>query len=222
MTQNQAMFMNCNKSHALSTVLTTVIILVASVVLASGVVLYGSSLFQGGTQQESISVTNTKLWVHSTDPNGLAWGAVGVRNIGDKVVSVDKIKIRGSTVPFNQWYSDNTVTSTLFQQDLNFSGWSGTGGLITHTGTCADAGNLAAILCIDYDSSGSNIELINATAAGTGPISVSPGSFAIIYFKLTNGTLTPLDSGQTTSVTVSAGKTGSPESVTIEGKTNTG
>ena len=216
------MFVNCNKSHALSTVLTTVIILVASVVLGSGVVLYGASLFQGSTQQESISVTSTKLWVHGTDTNGLSWGAAAVRNSGDKVISVDKIKIRGSTVPFNQWYSDNTVTSTLFQQDLNFSGWSGTGGLITHTGTCADAGNLAAILCIDYDSSGSNYELINATAAGTGPVSLAPGATAIIYFKLSNGTLTTLDSGASTTVNVYAGKTGAPQSITVEGKTNSG
>jgi hypothetical protein len=222
MIHNTGIFVNCNKSRALSTVLTTVIILVASVVLGSGVVLYGASLFQGGTQQESISITNAKLWVHSTDTNGVAWGASGVRNVGDKVISVDKITIRGSTVPFSQWYSDTTVTSTLFQQDLNFSGWSGTSGLIQHVGSCADAGNIAAPLCIDFDASGTNYELINATTAGTGPISIAPGTFAIIYFKLNNGTLTPLDSGQTTSLTISAGKTGAPQSITIEGKTNTG
>jgi len=53
-----------SKKRAISTVLTTVIILVASVVLAAGVVLYGTSLFQGGTQTENISVSETKIWVH--------------------------------------------------------------------------------------------------------------------------------------------------------------
>ncbi len=112
-----------SKKRAISTVLTTVIILVSSVVLGSGVVLYGTSLFQSGVQTESISVTGVKVWVHSSDTNGLAWGAAGVRNTGDKVVSVDKIQIRGTDIPFGQWYPDTTVTNSLFQQALNFSGW---------------------------------------------------------------------------------------------------
>ena len=41
-----------SKKRAISTVLTTVIILVASVVLGSGVVLYGTSLFQEGTHSD--------------------------------------------------------------------------------------------------------------------------------------------------------------------------
>jgi len=211
-----------SKHRALSTVLTTVIILVASVVLGSGVVLYGASLFQGSTQTESLSVTGVKLWVHGTDTNGLSWGAAAVRNSGDKVISVDQISVRGQSVPFSQWYTDSQVSNTLFQQSLNFSGWSGTTGLIQHVGTCADANNLAAVLCIDYDASGTNFELINATAAGTGPVSLAPGSTAIIYFKMSNGTLTTLDSGASTTVNVFAGKTGAPQSITVEGKTNTG
>ncbi|HEU03541.1 MAG TPA: hypothetical protein ENH95_00220, partial [Nitrosopumilus sp.] len=65
-----------NRKHrALSGVLVTIIIMVASIVLASGVVLYGTTLFQGGAQQESISVSGLKMWVHGTEPTGLAWGA---------------------------------------------------------------------------------------------------------------------------------------------------
>jgi len=86
-----------SKKRAISTVLTTVIILVSSVVLGSGVVLYGTSLFQGGTQTESITASGLKMWVHSTDTNGLAWGAAKIRNTGDKVVSVDKIQVRALT-----------------------------------------------------------------------------------------------------------------------------
>ena len=117
------MKLKLSKNRALSTVLTTVIILVASVVLGSGVVLYGASLFQGGTQQEAISVSGVKVWVHATDSNGLAWGAAGIRNTGDKVISVDKIQIRGTDIPFSSWYPDTSVTSALFQQSLNHTGW---------------------------------------------------------------------------------------------------
>jgi hypothetical protein len=204
-----------SKSRALSTVLTTVIILVASVVLGSGVVLYGASLFQGGTQQESISVSNVKVWVHGTDSTGLAWGAAGVRNSGDKVVSIDKIQIRGSDVPFSQWYTDTVVTNTLFQQSLNFTGWAAApASSMTKTGTCVGT---TTYLCVDYDGAGANTETI-AADAGTGPVSLAPGATAVIYFKLNNATLTTLDSGANTSVNIFAGKTGAPQSVTIQGK----
>jgi len=208
------------RSRALSTVLTTVIILVASVVLGSGVVLYGASLFQSGTQQESISVSGVKIWVHGTDSNGLAWGAAKIRNTGDKIVSVDKIQIRGTDVPFNQWYTNSTVTNTVFQQALNFTGWS-SGHYLVKNGAC---GASTKTLAIDPDGSGTTFgqgSCITANA-GTGPLGLNPGSSAIVYFQLVNGTLTSLDSGSSTSVNIFAGKTGAPTSVTVEGKTNTG
>jgi hypothetical protein len=202
-----------SKSRALSTVLTTVIILVASVVLGSGVVLYGASLFQGGTQQESISVSGVKVWVHATDTNGLAWGAAGVRNTGDKVLSVDKIQIRGTDIPFTQWYPDNTVTAALFQKALEHPGWSGAAGMLTTDDPDTLCTNTVEV---DLDDTGGEDPI--CANAGTGPISLTPGSSAIIYFKLNNGTLTTLDSGANTSVNIFAGKTGAPQSVTIQGQ----
>ncbi len=208
-----------SKRRALSAVLTTVIILVASVVLGSGVVLYGASLFQSGTQQASISVANVKVWVHGTDSTGLAWGAAGVRNTGDKIVAVDKIQIRGSEIPFSQWYTDTAVSNTLFQQSLNFTGWAGAPApAITKSGTCIGS---AFYVCIDYDASGANTDIITADA-GSGPVSLAPGATAIIYFKLNNATLTTLDSGANTSINIFAGTAGAPQSITVEGKTNTG
>lgn len=197
-----------SKSRALSTVLTTVIILVASVVLGSGVVLYGASLFQSGTQQESISVSGVKVWVHSTDTNGLAWGAAKIRNTGDKVVSVDKIQLRGSDIPFSQWYPDAVISPTEFQQTLPFTSWSGVAGGLNNTGTCG-----SETLRIDLGGIGN----LCANVA-SGPIALSPGGSTIVYFKLTNNTLTSLDSGASTSVNIFAGKTGAPQSVTVEGK----
>ena len=182
----------------------------ASVVLGSGVVLYGASLFQGGTQQEAISVSGVKIWVHATDSNGLAWGATGIRNTGDKVVSIDKIQIRGMDVPFSSWYPDTTITPTLFQQALNHTGWSGTGGMLKDQATCVPD------VVIEIDG-GPATDDICANAV-SGPVSLTPGASAIIYFKLVNGTLSSLDSGEKTSVNISAGKTGSPRSVTIEGR----
>ena len=194
-----------SKKRAISTVLTTVIILVSSVVLGSGVVLYGTSLFQGGTQQESISVSGIKLWVHTTNTDGLAWGAAGIRNTGDKVLSVDKIQIRGTDIPFAQWYPDTDVTATLFSQALNHTGWSG-GGLAS-TGGCGGGER------INIDNGFGDI----CGPAASGPVALSPGQSAILYFQLNNGTLTSLDSGVNTSVNIFAGKAGAPQSITVTG-----
>ncbi len=194
-----------SKKRAISTVLTTVIILVSSVVLGSGVILYGTSLFQSGTQQEQITVTAVKIWVNS---NGLgnAWGAAAIRNTGDKVLSVDTIQIRGTNIPFAQWYPDTDVTSSLFSQALNHTGWVG-GGLLKTSGACGSAriaiNNGAGDICAPTTS---------------GPIALIPGQAMIIYFQLNNGTLTSLDSGLNTSVNIFAGLSGGAQSITVSGK----
>jgi len=211
-TKTHSVFMKTRK-RAISTVLTTIIILVASVVLGSGVVLYGTSLFQSGTQQEAISVSGLKVWVHGTATDGLAWGAFAVRNSGDKVVSVDKITIRGTDIPFSQWYPDINATGTKLQQAMNFSGWTEVDGGLYKTQ-------------VDTNCSGTNTIEINIAAgeyvcanAASGPVGLEPGDGAIIYFKFTNGTITSIDSGVATTVNIFAGKTGAPLSITVSSKT---
>ncbi len=205
-----------NRKHrALSGVLVTIIIMVASIVLASGVVLYGTTLFQGGAQQESISVSGLKMWVHGTETTGLAWGAFAVRNTGDKVLSVDRIVVRGEDVPFKQWYVDNTVTSALIQQAMKFPGWLGTGGNLAiddPDGICT-----SELIQIDLDGAGFEDPVCGTPAAG--PIGLDPGDNAIVYFKLTNGTLDTVDGGATSSVSVFAGNVGAPQSISIGSKT---
>jgi len=206
-----------NRKHrALSGVLVTIIIMVASIVLASGVVLYGTTLFQGGAQQESISVSGLKMWVHGTETTGLAWGAFAVRNTGDKVLSVDRIVVRGADVPFAQWYVDNNVTSALIQQAMKFPGWLGTGGNLAiddPSGNCVGT----ELVRIDLDGVGFE-DAVCGTPAG-GPIGLDPGDNAIVYFKLTNGTLDTVDGGATSSVSVFAGNVGAPQSISIGSKT---
>ncbi len=198
-----------SKKRAISTVLTTVIILVSSVVLGSGVVLYGTSLFQGGTQSEAISVSGVKVWVHATEEDGLAWGAAKIRNTGDKVVSIDTIQIRGSNVPFSQWYPDTTVNSTVFQQALHLPAWSNTNGMLADEGSNGCSGSAVSVTFTGVGDV--------CAAAGSGPVGLTPGSSAIIYFKMTNGTVTTLDSGASTTLNIFAGKAGAPQSITIEG-----
>ena len=202
-----------SKKRAISTVLTTVIILVSSVVLASGVVLYGTSLFQSGTQSESIAISGIKLWVHDSDIEGLAWGAAKIRNTGDKVVSLDKISIRGTDIPFSNWYADTTVNSTTFQLALNHTGWDDSelaGGLRDDT-TCATD----TVIEIGLSAEKTDASSICANAAA-GPIGLAAGESVVMYFKLLNGTIISLDSGQSATVGIFAGKAGAPLSTVIE------
>jgi len=207
------------KKRAISTVLTTVIILVSSVVLGSGVVLYGTSLFQGASQTEEISIAGTKLWVHDSDTLGVAWGATTVRNSGDKVVSVDKITVRGVEIPFSQWYVDTTLTTAEFSAALNHTGWvnsspSSGGPSIIKLGDCIGD---SEYLCIDQDASGGGTAKIAADSA-TGAVGLNTGGTAVIYFKVNNGTLTSLDAGATTTVGIFAGVAGGPLSISIVGQ----
>ena len=204
-----------NNRRAISTVLTTIIILVASVVLGSGVVVYGTSLFQGGTQQEAISVQGVQLWVNATDTNGIAWGAAAVRNSGDKILSVDKVEVRGTTVPFSSWYVDtdpSRVTVDNFQAQFVSEGTDGSGDM--NDSASVDTCTPTADLAIDLDGSGTGKPTL-CLEVQSGPVGLNPGDRMVIYFQVPDGTLTSLDAGASSSMNIFAGKTGAPSSVTI-------
>jgi len=110
------------------------------------------------------------------------------------------------------------VNATTFQLALNHTGWDEAdlkGGLADDT-TCATD----TVIEVGLSAEKQDASSVCADAA-TGPIGLSPGASAIIYFKLTNGTLTSLDSGAQTTVNVFAGRAGAPQSVTVEGITYT-
>lgn len=204
-----------NNRRAISTVLTTIIILVASVVLGSGVVVYGTSLFQGGTQQEAISVQGVQLWVNGTDTNGIAWGAAAVRNSGDKILSVDKVEVRGTTVPFSAWYVDkdaSRVTVDNFQAQFVSEGTDALG--MMSSSSSVDTCTPSVALSIDLDGAATGKPTL-CLAVQSGPVGLNPGDRMVIYFKVPDGTLTSLDAGATSSMNIFAGKTGAPQSVTI-------
>src|SRR2546425_4653881 len=220
------MFPRTKNRKAISTVLTTMIILVASVVLGTGVVLYGTSLFQTNASGEAISVTGTQVWVDSTYGSGWAWGAADVRNSGDKLLSIDQIQVRGQAVPFANWYANSTVngiSSQQYQAALIYTAMTskttgalnnGTqfGGATWTMSTCTNTGATASMIMLLY--TGQPICLTQQS----GPVSLAPGQKAIIYFKIPQNLLTSVDAGSASSVALYAGKVGSPVSVTVAAK----
>ena len=220
------MFPRTKNRKAISTVLTTMIILVASVVLGTGVVLYGTSLFQTNASGEAISTSGTQVWVDSTGSSGWAWGAADVRNSGDKLLSIDQILIRGQAVPFANWYADSNateVTSSNYQAALLYTS------LNPGTGTMKNGTSVGMALstdskCLPYPSANGMHIVLNTgqatlcLAKQSGPVSLAPGQKAIIYFKIPQNLLTTVDAGSASSVALYAGKVGAPVSVTVAAK----
>ena len=189
-------------------------IIVVSIMLASGVVLYGTTLFRAGAQEESITVNGMKVWTYGSLSDSLSWGAFSVRNNGDKMVLLDKIIVRGIDVPFEQWYPDTKVTDNLIQKPMNFTGWSGVNGNLVNY----DPDGLCNGETLQSDLDGRGGEDPVCANATKGPITLDPGQAAIIYFKLNNGTISALDGGSTANVSVFAGEYGVKQSFTIASK----
>jgi len=188
-----------------------------AVILSGGVVVFGTSLFEIGSQQEAISVTGVKLWVYGSTSDDLAWGAFSVRNSGEKMLSVDRIVVRGTDVPFAQWYTDTLVTSTIIQQPMNFTGWSNNKGLLNNdtSANCAPSTTMELVLQPNSNPASDGWFCANA---GAGPIVLEPNEAAIIYFRLNNGTISSMDAGDTANVSVFAGKTIAKQSINISSK----
>ena len=77
---------------ALSTVITTLIILVVSVLLAGVVTYFAIHVVSTRVQQESLSLTFTHVWV---GPTGTSQAAIVVKNTGGRDVVINKIEVRG-------------------------------------------------------------------------------------------------------------------------------
>ncbi len=224
------------KRRALSGVIVTLIILVASVVLGTGVVLYGTSLFQSKAQNANIAIQGLRMWVNQTQAAGVSWGAVGIRNSGDVIVSFDTITVRGQTIPFSNWFVDTDplrVTQANFQSQYNLTTVSPVNGIIdgcyaSPAGSCAaallnpsscnaaraayDTLPIAGQYILQSFGNGKPVLCLNSVS---GPTSLKPGAFAVIYFKIPNGIVTPVDAGSTIDVSLFAGKTGSPQNIPV-------
>jgi hypothetical protein len=77
---------------ALSTVVTTLIILVVSVLLAGVVTYFAINVTSTRVQEESLSLTWQHIWVAA---DGTAVGAIEITNTGGRDVVISKITVRG-------------------------------------------------------------------------------------------------------------------------------
>ncbi|MCW4035364.1 MAG: type IV pilin [Candidatus Bathyarchaeota archaeon] len=116
---------------ALSTVVTTLIILVVSVLLAGVVSYFAINVTSTRVQEESVHLTKQHVW-HDGDSSSQA--AFLMINTGGRDLVIDKISVRGQESEWNTVYY-NTTTNSL-SADLSFNATlSGTSGNISVGGT---------------------------------------------------------------------------------------
>jgi hypothetical protein len=184
------------KRRGIGNVITTLIILIASVVLGAGVIFFGGSMFQSNTQSESIKVSNVHSWVagNSTQTGLGGTTAFVVQNTGSKAVTINSISLRGISVPTSAWY---------------------------YSTTAATASNIQTELPADFTE---NSITIGGTTYSTptdivnpGPISLSQGQAAIVYLDKA-GNIQPIDSGNTYALQIQAGQATAVQQVSVETK----
>jgi len=88
---------------ALSTVVTTLIILVVSVLLAGVVTYFAINVTSTRVQEESLILTKQHVWV---EQDSTAVAAIMIINTGGRDVVIGKITCRGQDVPMaNVWFA---------------------------------------------------------------------------------------------------------------------
>jgi len=101
---------------ALSTVVTTLIILVVSVLLATVVTFYAINVTTTRVQEESLFLTKQHVWYNTT--GDWAQSAIVIVNTGGKDVVLDKVTVRGQECPWTNvfYWRTNTETISNFTQ----------------------------------------------------------------------------------------------------------
>jgi hypothetical protein len=81
--------------YALATVITTLIILVVSILLAGVVCYFAINVVSTRVQQESLSISQAHIWVPSSTTLGSVEGALMITNTGGRDVVLNQIQVRG-------------------------------------------------------------------------------------------------------------------------------
>jgi hypothetical protein len=105
---------------ALSTVVTTLIILVVSVLLAGVVTYFAINVTSTRVQEESLHLTKQHVWYDAA--TGQAQAAIMIINTGGRDVVLDKLAVRGQESDWDGASQNVTymITSASVSNDLSF------------------------------------------------------------------------------------------------------
>lgn len=111
--------------RGLSQVVTTLILLMVSVLLAGITTYLATNIVMTRTQKEEIRLSKQHVWVNSTG----AVGAFMLQNLGGKDVLVDKIEVRGVKSSWSTVYYYRVPSGTTITGDLNVTSYDNLSGL---------------------------------------------------------------------------------------------
>jgi len=105
----------------LSTVVTTLIILVVSVLLATVVTYYAINMTTTRVQEENLRVSKAHVWANST----VKQAAFVIVNIGGRDTLIDKIQVRGQDIAWGTSVNYNRTTTAPSDPTYrsSFTGW---------------------------------------------------------------------------------------------------
>jgi hypothetical protein len=115
--------------YALSTVVTTLIILVISVLLASVVTYFAINVVSTRVQEESLHLTKQHLWHNSTASPGTvsySQASLMVINTGGRDIVIDKLAVRGQEANWNDTATSSKkmvlycITNNPVQEDMAY------------------------------------------------------------------------------------------------------
>ncbi len=113
--------------YALSTVVTTLIILVISVLLASVVTYFAINVVSTRVQEESLALTKQHLYHNATaSPGTLSYSqaTLMVINTGGRDIVIDKLAVRGQECDWNDTTTNKivfySITTDPVSSDMNY------------------------------------------------------------------------------------------------------
>jgi hypothetical protein len=98
--------------YALSTVITTLIILVVSVLLAGVVTSFATNVVSTRVQEESLHLTKAHIWHNATSLPGTvsySLASLMVINTGGRDVVIDKLSVRGQECEWNNTSNNKLI-----------------------------------------------------------------------------------------------------------------
>jgi hypothetical protein len=116
--------------RGLSQIITTLILLVVSILLAAAVTYYGTNVTMVRTENEEIQFSKKHIWVNSTG----AVAAFKLQNLGGKDVLLDKIKVRGVESSWSSVWYYRVPSNTIITGDLNVTSYDNLTGSPTISG----------------------------------------------------------------------------------------
>jgi hypothetical protein len=135
---------------ALSTVVTTLIILVVSVLLAGVVTYFAINVTSTRVQEESLTLSGQHIWV---DSSGAAVAGIMVSNTGGRDIVLSKITVRGQEC---SWTTQIYTNSTAITGDIAYDDDPSTASGFGTAARVLPAGSTVAALINAPDSVGLN------------------------------------------------------------------